>query len=84
MTIIIKNKKTNPQQLSLKINSNVSREKTSGDSLDFNAGDAGVAVNADVGVLVCGHAVREDDGGAVGQKHLELLRVEGDDNLDER
>lgn len=37
-----------------------------------------------MGVLVCGHAVREDDGGAVGQKHLELLRVEGDDNLDER
>lgn len=52
-----------------------------GDSLDFNAGDAGVAVDVDDRVLLRAHAVREVDGGVVGEEHLEFLWGEGDDDL---
>lgn len=43
------------------------------DLLDFNARDAGIALDVDDGVLLCTHAVLEVDGGAVGQSHLEFL-----------
>lgn len=51
------------------------------DLLDFNARDAGIALNVDDGVLLRTHAVREADGGAVGQSHLEFLWGECDDHL---